>query len=132
SGRIEAPLLVPGRCTTSGEGDTVYADPGHAPVSARERQDPIYSYPNGLPEYRLRVQLTRSKVQAPARSGTRRTSMSVQGNAVQFAAALVTALAPALVLAQASDDAPPRRLSRELEALNPPVPDDLVVPEERR
>lgn len=58
--------------------------------------------------------------------------MSVQGKVVQVAVALATALAPALAFAQASDGTPPRRLSRELEALNPPVPDDIVVPEERQ
>src|SRR5690606_26887007 len=61
----------------------------------------------------------------------RRASMSIHGTAIRAAAALVALSAPAIALAQAPDGAAPRRLSPELEALNPPVPDDIVVPEER-
>ena len=49
----------------------------------------------------------------------------------QVAAALVLAHASAIALAQAPAGAP-RRPSPEVEALNPPVPPGLVVPEERR
>jgi hypothetical protein len=58
--------------------------------------------------------------------------MSNRRITLHAAAALVAVSAPALALAQASDDASPRRLSRELEALNPPVPEDIVLPDERR
>jgi hypothetical protein len=58
--------------------------------------------------------------------------MSIKGTAIQTAAALAAALAPAMALAQAPAGAPPRALSPELEALNPPVPANLVLSEERR
>jgi hypothetical protein len=52
--------------------------------------------------------------------------------AIQTAAAILAAAAPALALAQAPAGAPARALSPELEALNPPVPADLVLSEDRR
>jgi hypothetical protein len=59
--------------------------------------------------------------------------MSIKGAAIRTAAALVAASACAIALAQAPAGAPPRRASSpELEALNPPVPADLVLSEERR
>jgi hypothetical protein len=59
------------------------------------------------------------------------TLMSIKGTALQTAMALVFASASTLAFAQA----PARtsaRLSPELEALNPPVPADLVLSEDRR
>jgi hypothetical protein len=55
--------------------------------------------------------------------------MSIKGTAIQTAAALVLASAPAIALAQSTSS---RGLSPELEALNPPVPEDIVLSEERR
>jgi hypothetical protein len=51
---------------------------------------------------------------------------------VHVAVTLVGAFLPALALAQAPAGGPPRASSPELEALNPPVPADIVVSEERR
>jgi hypothetical protein len=56
------------------------------------------------------------------------TTMHLKNAAFGAAAALLAASAPLLALAQA----PPRALSPELEALNPPVPADLVLTEDRR
>jgi hypothetical protein len=58
--------------------------------------------------------------------------MSIKRTAIQIAAALSVASVPAITLAQGAAGAPPRALSPELEALNPPVPADLVLSEERR
>lgn len=63
--------------------------------------------------------------------------MSSKGTRIQIAAALVVASAPALTFAQApgrqlSPAAAERPLSPELEALNPPVPEDLVLTEDRK
>jgi hypothetical protein len=57
--------------------------------------------------------------------------MSIRGTATRTVVALVAASIP-VALAQAPAGAPPRALSPELEALNPPVPADLVLSEERR
>jgi hypothetical protein len=57
--------------------------------------------------------------------------MSIKSTAIRTAAALVAASAPAIAPAQ-QGDAPERPVSVELQALNPPVPDDLVLAEERR
>jgi hypothetical protein len=57
--------------------------------------------------------------------------MANKGTATQASVTLVAALLPALALAQAPAG-PPRASSPELEALNPPVPADIVVSEERR
>ena len=57
--------------------------------------------------------------------------MPLRVSAIQAAAVLLAACAPALVFAQAPVGSP-RRPSPEVEALNPPVPADLVVAEERR
>jgi hypothetical protein len=57
--------------------------------------------------------------------------MSIQEAAIRAAAALVAASAAAVALAQAPPG-PPRASSPELEALNPPVPPDLVLSAERR
>jgi hypothetical protein len=57
--------------------------------------------------------------------------MSIRSTAIRTAAALVAASAPAIALAQPGA-APERPVSVELQALNPPVPDDLVLAEERR
>jgi hypothetical protein len=59
--------------------------------------------------------------------------MSIDSTAIVAAVALAVGAAPATALAQApSGDTPERPLSVELQALNPPVPDDLVLAEERR
>ncbi len=58
--------------------------------------------------------------------------MFSRSTAIRTAAALVLASAPALTLAQPPAAAPSRALSPELEALNPPVPADLVLSEDRR
>jgi hypothetical protein len=59
--------------------------------------------------------------------------MSIKRTVIQIAAALAAASASAIALAQARAGAPaPRPSSPELEALNPPVPADLVLSEERR
>jgi hypothetical protein len=59
--------------------------------------------------------------------------MSLKGTALRTAAALVAASLPSMLLAQAPVSAAPSRpVSRELEALNPPVPDDIKISEERR
>ena len=58
--------------------------------------------------------------------------MSTKSAVIRAAATLVAASAPALALAQVSAGATPRASSPELEALNPPVPPDLVLSEERR
>jgi hypothetical protein len=59
--------------------------------------------------------------------------MSIKRTAIQTAATLAFASVPAIALAQApAGAAPARALSPELEALNPPVPADLVLSEERR
>jgi hypothetical protein len=55
--------------------------------------------------------------------------MSIETTVIRIAASLVAAAGAAMALAQAS---PPRVTSPELEALNPPVPADLVLSEERR
>ncbi len=55
--------------------------------------------------------------------------MSNSRAATRVTAAILAALAPALTLAQPSA---PRASSPELEALNPPVPADVVLAEERR
>ena len=57
--------------------------------------------------------------------------MSFKGTVAHTTLALVAAALPSAVLAQATEGAS-RPLSRELAALNPPVPDDLEIPEERR
>jgi len=57
--------------------------------------------------------------------------MSLRGTATWTAAAFVAASSSWVALAQAPG-APSRPISRELEALNPPVPDDIKVSEERR
>jgi len=57
--------------------------------------------------------------------------MSIQDAAIRAAAAFVAASAATVVVAQAPAG-PPRASSPELEALNPPVPPDLVLSEERR
>lgn len=53
--------------------------------------------------------------------------MSIKHTAIRAAAALVAAYAPVMASAQA-----PRALSPELAALNPPVPADLVLTEDRK
>jgi hypothetical protein len=58
--------------------------------------------------------------------------MFTRGTAIQAAAALFLASAPAITFAQAPAGAPARALSPELEALNPPVPADLVLSDDRR
>jgi hypothetical protein len=59
--------------------------------------------------------------------------MSIKGTTIQLVAALAVASASATALAQApAGAAPPRASSPELEALNPPVPPDLVLSEDRR
>jgi hypothetical protein len=59
--------------------------------------------------------------------------MSAISMAIRAAAAFVAASAQAMALAQAPAGTPTAQpLSRELAALNPPVPDDLVLSEERR
>ena len=58
--------------------------------------------------------------------------MSIKGTAINVAAALVAASASVLAFAQAPAGTPPRRPSPEVEALNPPVPADLVLAEDRR
>ena len=59
--------------------------------------------------------------------------MSIKGTTIQLVAALVAVSASAAALAQAPAGGSPRRASSpELEALNPPVPADLVLAEERR
>ena len=58
--------------------------------------------------------------------------MSIKNKAIQSAAALVLACVPAIALTQAPASAPRRALTPELEALNPPVPPDLELSEERR
>jgi hypothetical protein len=60
----------------------------------------------------------------------RRSSMLVKRTAFRMAALVAAAHAPAF--AQAPAGAPQRALSPELEALNPPVPADLVLSEDRR
>jgi hypothetical protein len=57
--------------------------------------------------------------------------MSIQDKALRAAAALVAASVAAVALGQPPAGAP-RASSPELEALNPPVPADLVLAEERR
>jgi hypothetical protein len=57
--------------------------------------------------------------------------MDLKGSAIRTAAALVAASSTLTALAQAPA-APSRPVSRELEALNPPVPDNIKVSEERR
>jgi hypothetical protein len=59
--------------------------------------------------------------------------MSIRRKGIRAAAVLVATSAPCIALAQSTGSAssqPP--LSRELQALNPPVPADLVLAEERR
>jgi hypothetical protein len=58
--------------------------------------------------------------------------MSIKRAVSRTAAALVAACAAAVGFAQPPSGAPSRPLSPELEALNPPVPADLVLSEERR
>jgi hypothetical protein len=59
--------------------------------------------------------------------------MSIKGTATRTAAALIATAASAIALAQAPAGAPPpRALSPELEALNPPVPANIEVADERR
>ena len=55
----------------------------------------------------------------------------MKATVLQTAIALVAACAPAAAFAQAAAGSP-RRPSPEVEALNPPVPADIVVSEERR
>jgi hypothetical protein len=57
--------------------------------------------------------------------------MSIKDAALRAAATLVAASAAAVALAQ-PPAGPPRASSPELEALNPPVPADLVLADERR
>ena len=59
--------------------------------------------------------------------------MSIKGMTFQLAAALAAASVSAVAFAQAPAGAPPPRAqSPEVEALNPPVPADLVLSAERR
>lgn len=59
--------------------------------------------------------------------------MSIKGTTFWFAAALAAASASAIALAQApAGAAPPRALSPEVEALNPPVPAGLELSADRR
>lgn len=58
--------------------------------------------------------------------------MPMKRTAIRIAAALVAVAAPALAQAQRAPAVDPSRISPELAGLNPPVPADLVVPEERR
>ncbi len=59
--------------------------------------------------------------------------MSITRTAIQVAGAIAVAATAATALAQArAGAAPPRASSPELEALNPPVPADLVLSEDRR
>jgi hypothetical protein len=58
--------------------------------------------------------------------------MSSKHTTLQIAALLAAASASATTFAQAPAGAAPRVLSPELEALNPPVPADLVLSEDRR
>jgi hypothetical protein len=59
--------------------------------------------------------------------------MSGKATTLTFVAAIAAASVPALSSAQASAGGPTQRaLSPELEALNPPVPEDLVLSEDRR
>jgi hypothetical protein len=59
--------------------------------------------------------------------------MSIKNAGIRTAAVLAAASAAALALAQPPPGAaPPRASSPELEALNPPVPPDLVLSEDRR
>jgi hypothetical protein len=55
--------------------------------------------------------------------------MSINCTGIRTAAALVMAAVPVIVFAQGTSERP---VSVELQALNPPVPDDLVLAEERR
>jgi hypothetical protein len=58
--------------------------------------------------------------------------MANEGTATHVAMMLVAAFLPAVVWAQAPAGGPPRASSPELEALNPPVPADIQVSEQRR
>ncbi|HEY8518863.1 MAG TPA: hypothetical protein VIN61_02185 [Gammaproteobacteria bacterium] len=58
--------------------------------------------------------------------------MSTRSTAALAVAAFIAASASSTALAQAPQSGSQRRLSPELEALNPPIPPDLVVPEDRR
>lgn len=58
--------------------------------------------------------------------------MSGKATAMTFVAALAAASVPAIVSAQGPAGGAERALSPELEALNPPVPDDLVLSDDRR
>jgi hypothetical protein len=59
--------------------------------------------------------------------------MSIHGMSIRIVVAMAVAAVHAIALAQAPGGAqPPRASSPELEALNPPVPADLVLAEERR
>jgi hypothetical protein len=59
--------------------------------------------------------------------------MSIKNPKLRAAAALVLSAAPVIVLAQGpASNGSERPISVELQALNPPVPDDLVLAEERR
>lgn len=59
--------------------------------------------------------------------------MAINTPTIRMATALIVAAAPAIALAQGpSGGASARPVSVELQALNPPVPDDLVLDEARR
>ena len=58
--------------------------------------------------------------------------MAAKGVVIGTIAALLAASTPAIALAQGVANAPSRRASPEVEALNPPVPADLVLSAERR
>ena len=58
--------------------------------------------------------------------------MSVKHSGVRFAIALLAASVSTLLPAQAPPGGPPRASSPELEALNPPVPANIAVSDERR
>lgn len=59
--------------------------------------------------------------------------MPSTGVTIRIAAAFIVASVATIALAQTPPGAPPpRRLTPELEALNPPVPADLVLAQERR
>jgi hypothetical protein len=58
--------------------------------------------------------------------------MSIKVAAVRSAAVLVAVCASPIAFGQGPASAPPRASSPELEALNPPVPADLVLSEDRR
>src|SRR5262245_39375747 len=75
---------------------------------------------------------TASGRRAAAQPGTRRSSMRVKGAAIRTTVAIFAASSSLVTFAQTPAAAPSRPISRELEALNPPVPADIKVAEERR